>query len=143
MQISSLPSKPIDDREDDDDVSSICPESVDSVVKIPSSESEFIDEISWNEEKKNTDAFDNEEGIIHELFDIPDIINGANGYVGGGFPANTQSDDQMGLEDYEDELLSQKPFQKYCITPEKEENEEAKDVKTPYLNHCCTKWIYL
>ncbi|BFG14753.1 hypothetical protein CerSpe_010270 [Prunus speciosa] len=105
MQISSLPSKPIADREDDDSVSSICPESVDSVVKIPSSDSEFIDEISSNEEKKNTDAFDNEEGILHELFDNPDIINGANGYVGDGFPVNTQSDDQRGEEDYEDETI--------------------------------------
>ncbi|KAL6279496.1 hypothetical protein ACE6H2_016377 [Prunus campanulata] len=98
LQICSLPPSSIADRDDDDSISSICPESVDSLAKSPSLESEFVDEISSTEEKEKIDAFANEEGILHDIFTNPDEPGGANGYMEGCFPANIRSDEQMGIE---------------------------------------------
>ncbi|KAI5356417.1 hypothetical protein L3X38_009312 [Prunus dulcis] len=98
MLVCSLPPSSIADREDDDSSSSICPESVDSMAKVLSSESDFEDESSSNEKTKYTDAFANEEGILHEIFASPDDPGGVNGYVDGCFPTNIQPDVQTGLE---------------------------------------------
>lgn len=90
LQVCSLPPLLIAGRDDDDSISSICLEYVDSMAKLPSSESKFVDEISSNEEMKNTYAFANEEGIFHGIFAIPDEPCGVNGYVEGYFPTSPE-----------------------------------------------------
>ncbi|KAL6285927.1 hypothetical protein ACE6H2_010317 [Prunus campanulata] len=54
-----------------DSASSICPDSVDSAVPLPSSDSEFADEMSSIELNTKSAAFIGEEGLFEDLFADP------------------------------------------------------------------------
>lgn len=115
---------------------------MDSVVKLSSSNSEFVDEISSNEETKHTEVFANEDDIFNAIFAICDEPSDVNGYVEGCFPANVRSNEVLGLEDDEDAIIVPAIIPEEMYYSKKRRKRQGNGRKDGYLNCCSTKWTY-